>query len=123
MRNKIEKLARTAKQKDLEIELEARKLEKEKELVLARLNDAKRKEDLAKFERERLEDAKKNLNMRYASIPRYSDLYPHPYFREFYGGPVHSQPPIVNHTYSAESCNNRCCNRSCNLEEYESYSP
>lgn len=65
---------------------------KEKELVLMRLNDAKRKEEIATLEKERLEDAKRNLNLRYAAIPTRSDLYPYPYFREFYGGPVQSPP-------------------------------
>ena len=70
------------------IEIESKRLAKEKELVLMRLNDAKRKEEIACLEKERLEDAKKNLNLRYASIPRRSDLYPWPNFREFYGGPL-----------------------------------
>ena len=51
-----------------------------------RLNDAKRKEEIAILEKDRLEDAKRNLNLRYASIPTRNDLYPYPYFREFYGG-------------------------------------
>ena len=50
---------------------------------MMRLNDAKRKEEIAQLEKERLEDAKRNLNLRYASIPRRDDLYPWPYFREF----------------------------------------
>ena len=89
MREKIDVLTKQAKEKDLIIDVETRRLQKEKELVLMRLNDAKRKEEIANLEKERLEDAKKNLNLRYASIPRRSDLYPYPYFREFYGGPVH----------------------------------
>ena len=66
---------------------------------MMRLNDAKRKEEIATLEKERLEDAKRNLNLRYASIPTRSDLYPYPYFREFYGGPVHPVPPVVHHSY------------------------
>ena len=93
MRDRIEVLARQAREKELIIDVEAKRLAKEKELVLMRLNDAKRKEEIASIEKERLEDAKRNLNYRYASIPRRSDLYPHPYFREFYGGPLHPTPP------------------------------
>ena len=50
--------------------------------------------------------------MRYASIPRRSDLYPYPYFREFYGGPIHSVPPVINNT---TICRNGCLDaHSCN---------
>ena len=44
MREKIDSLARHAKEKEMYIDCEAKKLAKEKELVLMRLNDAKRKE-------------------------------------------------------------------------------
>ena len=54
-----------------------------------RLNDAKRKEEISNLEIEWLEDSKRNLNLRYAALPRRSDLYPWPYFREFYGGPLY----------------------------------
>ena len=54
-----------------------------------RLNDAKRREEISHSERESLEDSKRNLNLRYAALPRRSDLYPWPYFREFYGGPLY----------------------------------
>jgi hypothetical protein len=90
MRDKIENLAKAAREKELIIDVEAKRLAKEKEMVLMRLNDAKRKEEIASIEKERLEDAKRNLNLRYASIPRRSDLYPYPYFREFYGGPLYN---------------------------------
>ena len=62
-----------------------------------RLNDAKRKEEISTLEKERVEDAKRNLNLRYASIPRRSDMYPYPYFREFYGGPNYGHNPAVVH--------------------------
>ena len=77
-----------------------------------RLNDAKRKEEIASIEKERLEDAKRNLNYRYASIPRRSDLYPHTYFREFYGGPLHPSPPVVHHNH-IESCSHGCNHDHC----------
>ncbi|CDW81686.1 UNKNOWN [Stylonychia lemnae] len=117
MRDKIDNLAKQAKEKDLIIDVESRRLQKEKELVLMRLNDAKRKEEIALLEKERLEDAKRNLNLRYASIPRRNDLYPHPYFREFYGGPVHAVPPVINNTI----CRNGCLDAhgcSCNHGHY-----
>ena len=69
MRQKIESLVNKAKEKDLMIGVEQRRLAKEKELVMMRLNDAKRKEEIAQLEKQRLEDAKRNLNLRYASIP------------------------------------------------------
>ena len=70
------------------LDQEQGKLQKEKELVMMRLSDAMRKEEVAQLEKERLQDAKKNLELRYAAIPRRSDMYPWPYFREFYGGPM-----------------------------------
>ena len=94
------------------IDLEQRRLDKEKELVLMRLNDAKRKEEISTLEKERLEDAKRNLNYRYASIPHRSDLYPWPYFREFYGGSHHPYSPAVHHSYNG-GCGGACGTHGC----------
>lgn len=76
-----------------------------------RLNDAKRKEEIASLEKERLEDAKRNLNYRYASIPRRSDMYPYPYFREFYGGPNYNVPPVIHNNYVRGHTS--CCGGGC----------
>jgi len=120
LREKIDNLTKQAHEKNLMIEQEQRKLQKEKELVLLRFNDAKRKQEIAELEKERLKDAKTNMNMRYAAIPRRSDLYPWPYFREFYGGPNYTLPPVVhnscntlhNHHHSSHcgSPSRRSCN-------------
>ena len=120
MREKIDSLAKHAKDKEMNIDLETRKLAKEKELVLLRLNDAKRKEEIASLEKERLEDAKRNLNLRYASIPRRSDLYPWPYFREFYGGQLHTSPLVVHHSYNMTDphhCHDNCHSHHHHLHE------
>ena len=128
LREKIDLLAKQAREKDLLIESEQRKLYKERELVLLRFNDAKRKEEIAQLEKERLKDAKHNMNLRYASIPRRSDLYPYPYFREFYGGPTHPVPPVVNNIvgggHHGHCCSEdvtplhrRCLSPSCGKEK------
>lgn len=60
--------------------MELKKLEKERELVIQRYNEVKRKEEISKYEQQRLEEARKNLEYRYKQLPNRYDIYPQPFY-------------------------------------------
>jgi hypothetical protein len=54
---------------------------------------------MAFMEKERLKDAKHDMNMRYASLPKRSDPHHQAYLRQLYGeGIYQKEPRVVNHT-------------------------
>lgn len=86
-RVEIEQLALEAEQRDLIIQQEYESLLREKERTLERYNEAKRQEELAFVEQERIKDAKHELNLRFAKLPKRSDPDHQAYLRKIHGAP------------------------------------